>query len=103
ALRSERFAACARREFAIKSPPRKIELLALPPKTPRARTGRKGQEPKQYVFSKLVYALPSRRRAQVSNGLKTVPLGNTVEYFDVDVSANDVDVREIGVVVEKLS
>ena len=76
----------------------------MAPKTLRTRAvGRKGQEPKQYVFAKLVYDFPSRWRARVANGLKTVPLGNTIEYFNVDVGANDFDVREISVVIDILS
>jgi hypothetical protein len=91
-------------EFTLESSPRNTEQFALPPKSLGTRAvGSERQQPEQYIFAELVYALPGRRRVQVANGLETVPLANTIEHFKVYVGANYLDVRELGVVCEKLS
>ena len=97
---------CALTASAIECSPREIEQLAMPPKmfgTDAIGIARDGQEPKQYIFTKLVHALPSRTCATIADDLKTVPLGNTIEHFKVYVSPNYIDVRQLGVVFKKTS
>jgi len=49
-----------------------------------------------------VNALPKRWCAGAANRLKTVSLGNPIENFKVYIGANNIDVRKLGIIFEKL-
>jgi hypothetical protein len=86
--------------------PRKIERLARPPKMAgprRVRIARQGQQPKQDVFAKLTYAPTVQPRHRAGRRFEAIPGGNSIKHLEVYIGPNDIDVRKIGAVFEKIS